>query len=89
LHSFLAALLEVRNLFDSRGETFASVAGLPNPTINTLRDDYGGYRTDTKNGGGAYWDPRANGGRGGWVPVNDARLQMPPRSVRLGIEAGL
>jgi len=82
-------LLEVRNLFDSRGEAFASVAGFPNPTINTLRDDYGGYRTDTKNGGGAYWDPRANGGQGGWVPVNDARLQLPPRSVRLGIEAGL
>jgi outer membrane receptor protein involved in Fe transport len=82
-------LLEVRNLFDSRGEAFASLAGFPNPTINTLRDDYGGYRTDTKNGGGAYWDPRANGGRGGWVPVNDARLQLPPRSVRLGIEAGL
>lgn len=82
-------LLEVRNLFDSRGEAFASVAGFPNPTINTLRDDYGGYRTDTKNGGGAYWDPKANGGQGGWVPVNDARMQLPPRSVRVGIEAGL
>jgi hypothetical protein len=30
-----------------------------------------------------------NGGAGGWVPVNDPRLQMNPRVVRLGIEMGL
>ena len=82
-------LLDVRNLFDSRGETTASVAGFPNPFVNTQRDDYAGYRTLTGNGGGAYWDPRLNGGRGGWVPVNDARLRRTPRSVRVGIEVGL
>jgi hypothetical protein len=85
----VSLLLEVRNLFDSRGESFASVAGFPNPTINTLRDDYAGYRTDTKNGGGAYWDPKANGGQGAWIPVNDPRMQLPPRSIRIGVEAGL
>ncbi len=82
-------LLDVRNLFDSRGDAMASVAGFPNPVINTLRDDYGGYRTDTGQGGGAYWDPRRNGGAGGWVPVDDPRLARQPRAVRLGIEVGL
>jgi outer membrane receptor protein involved in Fe transport len=82
-------LIEVRNLFNARGEAFVSVPGFPNPDINTLRDDYAGYRTDTKNGGGAYWDPRLNGGQGGWVPVDDARLRKNPRSIRLGIEVGL
>ena len=61
----------------------------PNPTINTLRDDYAGYRTDTGHGGGAYWDPQANGGTGAWIPVNDPRMQLPPRSIRIGIEAGM
>lgn len=82
-------LLDVRNLFDSRGDAFVSVAGFPNPTVNTTRDDYAGYRTLTGNGGAAFWDQRLNGGQGGWVPVNDPRLQRPPRSVRLGFEVGL
>lgn len=82
-------LLDVRNLFDSRGDAFVSVAGFPNPVINSLRDDYAGYRTDTGHGGGGYWDPRLNGGAGGWVPVADARLARPPRAVRVGVEVGL
>jgi len=82
-------LLDVRNLFNSRGDALVSVAGFPNPVINTLRDDYAGYRTDTGGSGGAYWDPSLNGGAGGWVPVNDARLARPPRTVRVGIELGL
>jgi outer membrane receptor protein involved in Fe transport len=82
-------LLDIRNLFDSRGDAFVSVAGFPNPTVNSTRDDYAGYRTLTGNGGAAYWDPRLNAGQGGWVPVDDPRLQRPPRSVRLGIEVGL
>jgi hypothetical protein len=82
-------LLDVRNLFDARGDVQASVAGFPNPTINSRRDDYAGYRTDTGRGGGAYWDPSLNGGAGGWVPVNDPRLARQPRAVRLGIELGL
>jgi hypothetical protein len=81
-------LLDVRNLFDSRGEVLTSVAGYPNPFVNSTRDDYEGYRTLTGNSGGAYWDPRLNGGAGGWVPVNDPRLQRPPRSVRMGFEVG-
>ena len=82
-------LLDIRNLFDSRGDAFVSVAGFPNPSVNTTRDDYAGYRTLTDNGGAAYWDPRLNGGRGGWVPIDDPRLHRPPRSLRLGIEVGL
>ena len=82
-------LFDVRNVFNTRGDAFASVAGFPNPEINSLRDDYAGYRTETGRGGGAYWDPRLNGGAGGWVPVSDPRLVRNPRSVRLGIEAGL
>jgi hypothetical protein len=82
-------LLEVRNLFNDRGDAFVSVNGFPNPVINTERDDYAGYRTDTGHGGGAYWDPRLNGGQGGWVPVDDPRVRKTPRSIRLGIEAGL
>ena len=82
-------LVDVHNLFDSSGEAFVSVPGFPNPVVNTLQDDYAGYRTDTKRGGGAYWDPRLNGGQGGWVPVNDPRLRVSPRAVRFGIEMGL
>jgi outer membrane receptor protein involved in Fe transport len=82
-------LIDVRNLFDERGDDLVSVAGYPNPLINSQRDDYSGYRTETGNGGGGFWDQRLNGGAGGWVPVNDPRLQMNPRVVRLGIEMGL
>ena len=67
----------------------ASVAGWPNPTVNTRRDDYAGYRTDTGLDGAAYWDPRANGGQGAWVPVHDPRLRQAGRSVRMGFEVGL
>lgn len=85
----LRVLLDVRNLFGFRGASAASVPGYPNPAINSARDDYGGYRTLTGQGGGAYWDPRLNGGQGGWVPVHDPRLLFPARSVRLGFELGL
>jgi len=82
-------LIDVRNLFDERGDDRVSVMGFPNPTINTLRDDYSGYRTETGHGGGAFWDERLNGGAGGWSPVNDPRLFMNPREVRFGIEMGM
>ena len=82
-------LLDVRNLFDSRGDAFVSVAGFPNPLTNTQRDDYAGYRTQTGHGGGGYWDARLNGGQGGWVSVNDPRLRIVPRAVRLGVEMGM
>ena len=82
-------LIDVRNLFDGRGDDRVSVAGFPNPLINSQRDDYAGYRTETGNGGGGFWDSRLNGGAGGWVPVNDPRLARNPRSVRLGIEVGM
>ena len=82
-------LIDVRNLFNSRGDDRVSVSGYPNPLINSQRDDYAGYRTETGNGGGAFWDQRLNGGAGGWAPVNDPRLQRNPRVVRLGIELGL
>jgi len=82
-------LVDVRNVFGSSGDAFVSVPGFPNPLINTQRDDYAGHRTDTGSGGGAYWDPRLNGGQGGWVAVDDPRLRIAPRAVRFGIEMGL
>ncbi len=82
-------LLDVHNLFGYYAEMAASVPGYPNPEINSTRDDYGGYRTMTGRSGGAYWDPRANSGRGAWIPVNDPRLRSQGRSVRLGFEVGL
>jgi hypothetical protein len=78
--------LEARNLFDHRGDQLATVDGYPNPVINTVYDDYGAYRTDTGNGGGAIW--RVTGpGRGTWIPIGDPRLGSPPRSVRLSVGA--
>jgi outer membrane receptor protein involved in Fe transport len=78
--------LEARNLFDFRGARAVTVDGYPNWVINTLYDDYGAYRTETGQGGGAYWVP-TGGGSGHWVPVHDPRLLDPPRTVRLSVGA--
>jgi hypothetical protein len=77
--------LEARNLFDHRGDRAATLDGYPNPLINTVYDDYGAYRTETGLGGGAYWWTPSGGGPGQWVPVHDARLMNPPRTVRASI----
>ncbi len=74
---------EARNLFDTRGERAATVDGYPNPTINTLFDDYGAYRTETGLPGGAYWT--GGGVTPGWIPVHDPRLFNPPRTLRASI----
>jgi outer membrane receptor protein involved in Fe transport len=79
--------LEMRNLFDNRGERVATADGYPNPAINTLYDDYGAYRTETGQGGGAYWVQPPDGNPGHWVPVHDPRLYNPPRTVRLCVGA--
>jgi outer membrane receptor protein involved in Fe transport len=82
----LTISLEARNLFDNRSERGATVDGYPNPVINTLYDDYSAYRTETGQGGGAYWV--STGGESGyWVPVHDSRLLNPPRTVRLSVGA--
>lgn len=78
---WLTVGLEVRNLFDDRGVRAVTVDGYPNPVVNTRYDDYGAYRTETGNDGGAYWLES----RGVWVPVGDARLYDPPRSVRMSV----
>jgi len=83
----LTLALEARNLFDHRGERYATVDGYPNPVINTLYDDYGAYRTETGNGGGAYLLDDPHGGPPRWVQVNDPRLLYPPRTLRFS--AGL
>ncbi len=80
----LAFGLEVRNLWNGRAERAATVDGYPNPIINTLYDDYGAYRTETGLGGGAYWS-QMPGEEGHWVPVHDARLYAPPRTVRMSV----
>ena len=82
-------MLAVRNLFDCVHELNATLAGYPNPQINTLYDEYSAYRTETGHGGGAYWNDANGDGRREWVPVNDPRLQAPRRSVRVGIEFGM
>ncbi len=78
--------LDVRNLFGSRYVTAATANGYPHAFLNTVYDEYGAYRTDTGNGGGAYWDAPDSDGNYRWVPVNDPRLRSAPRSVRLGVE---
>jgi outer membrane receptor protein involved in Fe transport len=78
--------LEVRNLFDNRSEHAATLDGYPNPTINTVYDDYGAYRTATGLGGGAYW-LQLGDQPGDWVPVHDPRLLDPPRTVRASVGA--
>jgi outer membrane receptor protein involved in Fe transport len=77
--------LEVRNLFDHRGEIATTVDGYPNPLINTFFDDYGAYRTETGQSGGAYWNDRDGDGVPGWIFVGDPRLYQPPRAVRLSL----
>ena len=84
--NWLTLALETRNLFDRRGERYVSVDGYPNPAINTYYDDYGAYRTETGQGGGAYWRSGEDGGGARWVPVNDPRLLYPPRSVRFSVD---
>jgi FtsP/CotA-like multicopper oxidase with cupredoxin domain len=59
--------------------------GYPNPLINTVYDDYSAYRTETGQGGGAYWVEPASGAPGYWVPVNDPRLFNPPRAIRASV----
>ncbi len=76
--------LEARNLFDSHWDRAATVDGYPNPVINTIYDDYGAYRTETGQGGGAYWSALP-GDPGHWVPVHDPRLANPPRTLRVSI----
>ena len=79
--------LEVRNLFDHRGDRLATLDGYPNPIINTLYDDYGAYRNETGNGGGAYWSGGTGGTPAHWERVGDPRLAQPPRTVRLSLGA--
>ncbi len=89
---FLRAMtlgVEIRNLFDSRGEQRVSVDGYPQPIINTIYDDYGAYRTETGNTGGAYWDDRNGDGVPGWVPVHDPRLFRQGRSVWMTLSVSL
>jgi outer membrane receptor protein involved in Fe transport len=79
----IAIGLEVRNVFDERGDDRSTLEGYPHPFINTLYDDYGAYRTETGRDGGAYWDQAL-----GWVSIGDQRLAMAPRSARLSVEVG-
>lgn len=85
----VAVGVEVRNLFDNRGPSRATLDGYPHPTINTTYDDYGAYRTETGNGGGAFWDSGGPLVPAGWVPVGDPRLSRAPRAIRVALEASL
>jgi outer membrane receptor protein involved in Fe transport len=80
--STLVIACEVRNLFDTRGEIASTTDGYPSRVVNTVEDEYGAYRTETGQGGGAYWVATGDD-TGYWVPVHDPRLYDPPRSVRM------
>ncbi len=82
-------MISATNLFDEAVPLTATLAGAPNPTINTVYDEYGAYRTETGQGGGAYWNDANGDGRREWVPVDDRRLVAPRRSLRLGLEFGM
>ena len=77
--------LDVTNLFNSRFERAVTIDGYPHPFINSYYDDYGAYRTETGQGGGAYWVQPPGGNPGYWVPVHDARLYNAPRRVRANL----
>jgi outer membrane receptor protein involved in Fe transport len=83
----LAFGLEVRNLFDFRGDRLATLSGYPHPLINTIYDDYGAYRGETGLRGGAYWDARDPDAPDSWVRVHDPRLGTAPRAVRFTVAA--
>lgn len=85
----LAASLSVANLFDEITDAYVTLGGYPNPLIGTLYDQYSAYRTETGNGGGAYWNDVDADGLREWVPVNDPRLRLPRRAIRFGIEVAL
>jgi hypothetical protein len=76
----------VKNLFDHRGDVLPTLDGYPNPSINSLYDEYSAYRTETGSGGGGYWN--GDGATSRWFPVNDPRLAQPPREIRLGFSIG-
>jgi len=78
--------LEVRNLFDHRGQRRVSIDGYPHPVINTQFDDYAAHREQTGLGGGAYWNDADGDGVPGWVRVRDPRLDFAPRVIRLSLE---
>lgn len=75
--------LEAENLFNGRAAVLATTDGYPNPTVNTLYDDYGAYRTETGDPGGAYWADGLLAGTPHWVPVHDPRLFQTPRAIRM------
>jgi len=76
--------VEVRNAFDHRAAHSASLDGFPSPIVNSAYDDYGAYRTETGNGGGAYW---SYVGTPHWEAVNDPRLRDEPRTIRASVAA--
>lgn len=79
-------LLSVTNAFANATPRRVSVSGYPNPSINTLYDEYAIYRTATGRDGGAYWNNSNGDGIGEWNEVHDPRLAAPPRTLRIGIE---
>jgi outer membrane receptor protein involved in Fe transport len=78
--------IEVRNVFDFRGARRVSEDGFPNRFINTAYDDYAAYRTETHQGGAAYWNDSDGDGLPGWTRVSDPRLDYAPRTVRMIVE---
>jgi len=82
-------MLMVTNLFASNTDRLATLTGYPNPTIGTLYDEYSAHRTETGQGGGAFWNDKDADGSREWVRVSDRRLSALPRTIRFGIEIAL
>ncbi len=78
--------LQSRNVLDAKNITTLSPGNWPNPP-GSIGDDYTIYFTETGKAGGAYVDEDIDGdGIGDWVALNDPRVFLDPRNVRLGLQ---
>lgn len=87
--SAASVMLMVTNVFANNTDRLATLTGYPNSTIGTLYDVYSAHRTETGQGGGAFWNDQDDNGTREWVRVFDKRLSALPRTIRFGIEIAL
>ncbi len=78
--------LRSRNILDANNITSLSPGNWPAPP-SSIGDDYAVYYTETGKAGGAYIGEDTNGdGLGDWVALNDPRVFLDPRNVRVGLQ---
>ena len=77
---------DARNVMNVKNINTISPNVAPNnPFINTAGDDYTIYYTETGRAGGAYLKDINGDSVPDWVPVNDPRVYLEGRNVRLGL----